>query len=271
MEKLCLQWNDFQESILSSFKDLRQDKDFTDVTLACEDGQQVEAHKIVLTSLSPFFKSIFSRNNHQRPIFYMRGVKLEQLLAILDFLYCGEANVYQEQFDSFLAIADELKLKGLTGEQKEQNTSHVSAYHEFKKESLRQNDGAKQLPNKIEARISNAETTTVSLVNAAVVADLTQLDEQIRSMMDETENFITRPNGQKRKAFICRVCEKELGFSDMTRHIEAIHITGVTHSYDICGNISRSRNSLRQHVDRDQKMCFRSRDGLRKHKQHHSN
>ena len=142
MEQLCLQWNDFQETILSSFKDLRQDKDFTDVTLACEDGQQVEAHKIVLTSLSPFFKSIFSRNNHQRPIFYMRGVKLEQLLAILDFLYCGEANVYQEQFDSFLAIADELKLKGLTGEQKEQNTSHVSAYHEFKKESLQQNDGA---------------------------------------------------------------------------------------------------------------------------------
>ena len=86
------------------------------------------------------------------------------------------------------------------------------------------------MPNKIEARISNAETTTVSLVNAPVVADLTQLDEQIRSMMDETENFITRPNGQKRKAFICKVCEKELGFSDMTRHIEAIHITGVTHS-----------------------------------------
>ena len=112
------------------------------------------------------------------------------------------------------------------------------------------------MPNKIEARISNAETTTVSLVNAPVVADLTQLDEQIRSMMDETENFITRPNGQKRKAFICRVCEKELGFSDMTRHIEAIHITGVTHSCDICGNISRSRNSLRQHVDREQKMNF---------------
>ena len=91
----------------------------------------------------------------------------------------------------------------------------------------------------------------MSLVNAPVVADLTQLDEQIRSMMDESENFITRPNGKKRKAFIYRVCEKELGFSDMTRHIEAIHITGVTHSCNICGNISRSRNASRQHVDRE--------------------
>ena len=37
------------------FGKLREGKDFTDVTLACEDGQQVEAHKVVLTSSSPFF------------------------------------------------------------------------------------------------------------------------------------------------------------------------------------------------------------------------
>ena len=47
---------------------------------------------------------------------YMRGVKSENLLAIIDFLYCGEADVYQENPDSFLAIAEELKLKGLTGQ-----------------------------------------------------------------------------------------------------------------------------------------------------------
>ena len=35
--------------------ELREGKDFTDVTLACEDGQQVETHKVVLTSSSPFF------------------------------------------------------------------------------------------------------------------------------------------------------------------------------------------------------------------------
>ena len=49
-----MQWNDFKENAISSFEDLRQDKDFTDVTLACEDGQQVEAHKVVLVASSPF-------------------------------------------------------------------------------------------------------------------------------------------------------------------------------------------------------------------------
>ena len=51
-EKLCLQWNDFRDNISSAFGNLRDDKEFTDVTLACEDGQQVEAHKVVLIRVS---------------------------------------------------------------------------------------------------------------------------------------------------------------------------------------------------------------------------
>ena len=44
-EKLCFQWNKFQENIKSVFQEFREDNDFADVTLACEDGQQAEAHK----------------------------------------------------------------------------------------------------------------------------------------------------------------------------------------------------------------------------------
>ena len=43
-EKLCLQWNDFKDNVRLAIGDLRQDNEFTDATLACEDGQQVEAH-----------------------------------------------------------------------------------------------------------------------------------------------------------------------------------------------------------------------------------
>ena len=46
----------------------------------------------------------------------MKGAKFEDLMAIIDFLYCGEANVFQENLDSFLAIAEEMNLKGLTGQ-----------------------------------------------------------------------------------------------------------------------------------------------------------
>ena len=114
-EKLCLQWNDFKENITSSFGELRKDREFTDVTLACEDGQQIEAHKVVLASASPFFVEILKKMRHPHPLLYMRGLKSEDLVAIVDFLYHGEVNVFQENLDSFLALAEELRLKGLSG------------------------------------------------------------------------------------------------------------------------------------------------------------
>ena len=115
-EKLCLKWNDFQENVNTAFGSLREDNEFADVTLACEDGQQIEAHKVILAASSPFFRNLLKRNKHPHPLIYMRGVKSENLLAIVDFLYTGEANVFQESLDSFLAIAEELRLKGLMGQ-----------------------------------------------------------------------------------------------------------------------------------------------------------
>ena len=112
-EKLCLQWNDFQNNLKSAFGNLREDNYFSDVTLACEDGKQVEAHKVILAASSPFFQKLLARNNHKHPIIYMRGVKSDDLMAIVDFLYRGEANIFQENLDSFLAIADEIQLSGL--------------------------------------------------------------------------------------------------------------------------------------------------------------
>ena len=47
-EKLCLQWNDFKDIRNSAFGNLRNEVDFADVTLACEEGQQVKAHKVIL-------------------------------------------------------------------------------------------------------------------------------------------------------------------------------------------------------------------------------
>ena len=52
-KKMCLKQNDLRDKVSSAFGDLRTRKDFTDVTLTCEDGQQVEAHKVVLKSSSP--------------------------------------------------------------------------------------------------------------------------------------------------------------------------------------------------------------------------
>ena len=75
LDELCLKWDGFQESTSNAFANLRVNVEFADVTLACEDGQQVEAHKVILATSSPFFKKLLERNKHPHPLIYMRGMK----------------------------------------------------------------------------------------------------------------------------------------------------------------------------------------------------
>ena len=112
-EKFCLRWNDFESNISVAFRDLRDEKDFFDVTLACDDSQ-LQAHKVILSACSPFFRNILKRNPHQHPLLYLKGVKYAELEAVLNFMYMGEVNVAQEALNSFLSVAEELRVKGLT-------------------------------------------------------------------------------------------------------------------------------------------------------------
>ena len=113
-EKFCLRWNDFESNISSAFRELRDDKDFFDVTLACEDSDQLQAHKVILSACSPFFRTVLRRHRHDHPLLYLKGVKYLDLVAVLNFMYHGEVNVAQEELNSFLAVAEDLKVKGLT-------------------------------------------------------------------------------------------------------------------------------------------------------------
>jgi len=112
-EKFCLRWNDFESNISVAFRELREEKDFFDVTLACDDNQ-VQAHKVILSACSPFFRNVLRKNPHQHPLLYLKGVKYQELLSVLNFMYQGEVNVAQEELNSFLAVAEELRVKGLT-------------------------------------------------------------------------------------------------------------------------------------------------------------
>jgi len=244
-EKLCLKWNDFQDNVTSTFRERRKDMEFADVTLACEDGQQVEAHKVILASASPFFLDLLKRNKHPHPLIYMRGIKSEDLVAIVDFLYYGEANVYQENLDYFLSVAAELKLKGLSGKQPIQEEPSPTQTKKTTKPFSKKEQSIKSEQTELAAYTDINETQNenhmeeaVAVTDNTVAVDLQNLDSQIDSMITA---------GQE-KGKSCIVCGKQGSNIDIRRHIEAVHITGVSHICNICGNTSRSRHGLKQHV-----------------------
>eukprot|EP00092_Neocalanus_flemingeri_P013560 GFUD01014623.1.p1 GENE.GFUD01014623.1~~GFUD01014623.1.p1 ORF type:complete len:363 (-),score=97.22 GFUD01014623.1:116-1204(-) len=115
-EKFCLRWNDFESNISVAFREIREEKDFFDCTLSCG-SRQIQAHKLILSACSPFFRSILRQNPHQHPLLYLKGVKFTDLQSVLNFMYHGEVNVAQEELNSFLAVAEDLRVKGLTQNQ----------------------------------------------------------------------------------------------------------------------------------------------------------
>ena len=189
-EKLCLQWNDFKENVTSVFAQLREDREFADVTLACEDGQQIEAHTVVLISSSPFFKNLLSKNKHPRPLIYMRGVEFQHLSALVDFLYLGEANVLQEDIDSFLAIATELKLKGFSGEHQEveKDVQPKRVKKEVKHEKILSSPTIAMVNQIEDVDEPPLVENTIGLSSYDQVdAEMDRLDEQIASMIATTD------------------------------------------------------------------------------------
>ena len=202
-EKFCLKWNDFQQNINTAFEALRKDVEFNDVTLACEDGIQVEAHKVVLAASSPFLHNLLKRNKHVHPLIYMRGLKFEDLVAIVDFLYYGEANIYQENLDTFLNIAEELELKGLNGgdggseegEREQEDPSNdigkptdtKAAPKIIKNISWQQNHPIHYKPYKED---QNSYNMMIALSKDEFTGDLKDLDEKLNSMIGRGENMV---------------------------------------------------------------------------------
>ena len=242
-EKLCLKLDDFQANVSCAFGSLREEKDFADVTLACEDGQQVEAHKVILASSSAFFHNLLKRNKHQHPLIYMRGLKYEDLIAILDFQYYGETSIHQENLDSFLAIAEELMLTGLTGTEKGETTIKPNETNYINNQKYRANKEYKQEFHDSDNKIQEHKVEdTVTLIDKKVlVSDLQELDEKIKSMMTKGDTMCSGSQSRQRVS-VCTVCGKEGQMTIIKNHIEANHIEGIAHPCDFCDKTLRSAN-----------------------------
>ena len=110
-----LKSDDFPTRISSSFAEMRENSQLLDVTLCCDNGTDtISAHKLVLAACSPFFRRILSLvKNQQYPFLYLKGIHLEELQKLVNFMYYGQVIVSQCSMDKLLSAAKELEVNGL--------------------------------------------------------------------------------------------------------------------------------------------------------------
>ena len=139
-DEFCLRWNSYESNISSSLRELREDSEFFDVTLCCDNGiDVVQAHKVILAACSPFFRDILShQKSQQNPLLYLKGICLNDLQAVLEFMYHGEVNLAQGSLNNFLEVAEELAIKGLSADTKPMSPTSKKFITAKRKNSLSQ-------------------------------------------------------------------------------------------------------------------------------------
>merc|ERR1719186_1015452 len=79
-----------------------------------------------MASFSPILRNILKLNKNSHPLIYLRRVKYKDLQNLVKFIYQGEVSVAEEDLASFLEVAEELQIKGLSESSKVKNDHSIS-------------------------------------------------------------------------------------------------------------------------------------------------
>jgi len=271
-ESFNLSWSDFTSSASESFRKLLTDTNFADVTLVCDDDQQINAHKVILGSSSQFFQRILVKNPHQHPLIYLTGIQHAQLKSILNFIYLGETEVGKDDLDSFIKTAKKLEIEGLMDHSGEDQNKEVlpkdnpsmpqtevqvknepisnqddileeldrsnNIDKEMYKSKLEENQHIEQIPN------LRAKTSLNPQINIKFIED--NVDEQkYDENFDNTKRTVTSATEQQK--IQCKHCDKSFTQSGtLNRHVKTLH-DGVRYRCTSCGYSSTSPQYLKQH------------------------
>ena len=218
-QQFCLRWNDFQTNIKASFGDLRNDQNFTDVTLACEDDQHLEAHKVILTAPSPNFKEKYETEKNK-----------SDNLEVLNKQHVSEIEKLQMEIkqlkNEMERISEEINVV------KEGNKKDIK---QFKKEIEKQKEEINKQKEKQKKEVKNKERENKN---------------QLELVSDKMMKIITEENKDNRE-------DSETYFNFLgDTSIEIPDIPDIF-KCDKCGYMSCINSSLKYHKCKEQKRTKR--------------
>jgi len=250
-----LHLNDFEKTISTTWQKLRNDKDFCDVTLACDDNQ-IQTHKIILSSCSPIFKDLLKQNKHNHPLLYLRGVSYSELVNLLDFMYQGEVNIANEDLNSFLALAQDLKVQGLTtdeGVEQILNNSEPQVQIKYPDEDSESPKKKRRKYSKKEKchQLNAINSTNCLSIESENVVNVDQDSSLVPLNMEESyqdDHMLTLSSFDDHN--ILNGVEMDNRIEERRRNVDTVHDGNLIHYLcEHCDYKSTRRNNLTQHIE----------------------
>ena len=254
-EKYNLTWQSFQTHVQTFLKDLFSSNNFTDVTLVSDDKQTVRAHRNVLSACSPVFKELLLLDEKiNQPIIFLKGVKYQELEAILQFIYLGQATFQEERVSQFLEAASSLEIKDLSQICAQPNFSNTTqTLHQnapnYEKEYQTMNYFGVQASKEITKEEAKSVMVMESLV--PLQCDYCELKYQTKSGLTshlKAVHNILQSSNPSAQTHNCSQCEFQTENStSLRRHVLAKH-EYITHSCHQCNKKYTYVHDLKRHI-----------------------
>ena len=273
-ESYNLNWAEFNSYTSKTFKDLLTDQIFSDVTLVCDDDETIQAHKVILSACSPFFSRILTKNQHNHPLVYLSDVNLNELKAIVNFMYLGQTNVEQENLQRFLKIAAKFQVRGLTDNNRSEEQmpspalpTRVNKSASPKKvvnlnklrHSLLQNTECLDESLTTESHVNNSSLNENIKVEAGAEIPMPMFDD--RDELENVDNIDTSQFAIENmmsltptvsvdgdKTYPCDQCDYKATYAcNLTSHKRTVH-QGLYYSCTLCPFKSSRKDRLNKHI-----------------------
>ena len=243
--------DNFDTNFVSAFKELRKSEDLFDVTLVSDDEVPIQAHKVVLSASSSFFRKVLKFNNSNLPLLYIRGLTSKDLANIVDFLYNGETTVEESDLQQFLKAARDLKLTGLF----EDNSGHELSLESKENKSIKnekQTHAKKNVTSEKQdktEKMDEQETGQPELANITNLSDGHVKDEPVSEDIAAFDAKISEIMKREDKLWHCEICGlTNSKKSNMQDHIGRTHLDWPQQRCSFCDLVSKNLPSLAKHV-----------------------
>lgn len=251
-QEFNLVWNEFTNFTTETLKDLLQDKCFTDVTLVCNGGRQVGAHKAILSACSPFFRQILLNNPHSNPLIYLQGISYQDLDTIIRFIYLGEAQLPQKDLETFLKASEALKIKGLNTQGKYDTDKEAKCnppkIKKIKTELVNGYSDIRDNTTCEEAAVTPVVYSEIEDIGNSSLAAL-ETDDPFSSIVKQEalDSYDMSPIDPNKKWFYCDKCDYKASYSVSVKyHHQTVH-EGLRFDCDQCDAYFTRKESLKTH------------------------
>ena len=111
--KYDLSWENFSGHLKSMLDEIYRTNHMTDVTLVCDDGQEIKAHSIVLSACSSVLRDTVRCLPKTGAKVHLKTIKYQEMKHIIEFMYLGRTTVDEDTFQHFINASKLLKISNL--------------------------------------------------------------------------------------------------------------------------------------------------------------